>query len=826
MSLTQNLNVIPFSLTGLNNINASSINGNPIYTGNVLITFTSALLPTFTYDATTNTIILNLPYSSLVNSGILSNADWSTFNSKENALTFSSPLNRVVNTISIQQASSSLSGYLSNADWTTFNNKENVLTFSSPLNRTSNTITIQQATALLNGYLSSTDWTTFNNKVSSVSSGTNMNLTGTAKDPIINLNSSLNNITLNQASVINGVGGSNSLTISLPSWSFTGSTPCYLLCQVGANTCYYLSTSQLYTLYPPPSTPVSYNGIDVNNTSYNFSTTAQTALLNNGYIYSSSTLTSNLNLTFPSANMLASVFGSTYTIRFQIIPATGTYSYALNYNAGGTTYINVNNVNQVVPYNISANLSWDCVIQLRLVSGVQVSYIDLVSIGANAGSNLVLTALTNTLTIEGSTTSVDLSSIDAITRLIEKTEKVLHLYGQGYTTIDSDLYLSSAKAINYLGEVGIKRQGTAVIDTSGTTLSLRDTTINLVNGSTNLGSFTSSGTTLRSLGGNIAITPASGYNITLNTSTFSGVVINNDSNTSLQIGSSVQNWTAPPNIPTQINNIGNLTSSQTEQIQFKVGNSSNALNPYSTLTLPSMSNASTNPNFASAILGGVPNATSIWAPGLQINSSNNTTAGCLYKGSEIRYDYVGSGNTFSINNGATTGNNLIIANQVYATLSQISVQTADIQLLSTDGVSQAMLDITPSGFQFTGTGSTLSGNAYQELPKTIGSTASGGSAGVQGVSTTQTLVASGKNRCYVYRPTATTRINLPSASGGGLNIGDWFSITNVATATFALNIYNGSGGSQIGLCNAGTYGNANKFALMYSGTTLGWYQIA
>ena len=83
----------------------------------------------------------------------------------------------------------------------------------------------------------------------------------------------------------------------------------------------------------------------------------------------------------------------------------------------------------------------------------------------------------------------------------------------------------------------------------------------------------------------------------LNTSTYSGVVINNDSNTSLQIGSSIQNWTAPPNIPTQINNIGNLTSSQTEQIQFKVGNSSNALNPYSTLTLPSMSNASTNPNF-------------------------------------------------------------------------------------------------------------------------------------------------------------------------------------------------------------------------------------
>jgi len=42
---------------------------------------------------------------------------------KENALTFTSPLSRSVNTISIPAATSGISGHLTSADWTTFNNK-------------------------------------------------------------------------------------------------------------------------------------------------------------------------------------------------------------------------------------------------------------------------------------------------------------------------------------------------------------------------------------------------------------------------------------------------------------------------------------------------------------------------------------------------------------------------------------------------------------------------------------------------------------------------------------------------------------------------------
>jgi hypothetical protein len=173
MSLTQNLNIIPFSLTGLQNITATTINGNPIYSGNVNITFTSALIPSFIYDTTTNTIILNLPYSSALNSGIISNSEWSTFNNKVSSVSgligVISPLyvdntdakNPIVSfyydpdvfllnrasvsnpyRLTMNSATSSTLGYLTASDWVIFNNKENVLTFSSPLIRTLNDITI------------------------------------------------------------------------------------------------------------------------------------------------------------------------------------------------------------------------------------------------------------------------------------------------------------------------------------------------------------------------------------------------------------------------------------------------------------------------------------------------------------------------------------------------------------------------------------------------------------------------------------------------------------------------------------------------------------
>jgi len=82
----------------------------------------------FNISSATSTHTFNLPSASATNRGLLTSADWSTFNGKENVLTFSSPLSRSTNTISIPQATGSVNGFLSSTDWTTFNNKQNALT--------------------------------------------------------------------------------------------------------------------------------------------------------------------------------------------------------------------------------------------------------------------------------------------------------------------------------------------------------------------------------------------------------------------------------------------------------------------------------------------------------------------------------------------------------------------------------------------------------------------------------------------------------------------------------------------------------------------------
>ena len=109
---------------------------------------------------------ISLPQSSSTASGFLSSNDWATFNAKESGLSFSGPLFRSANTISLAQASSSADGYLSSGDWTTFNAKEHALTFNGPLSRAADAVTMPSATSTINGYLSSADWTVFNAKES------------------------------------------------------------------------------------------------------------------------------------------------------------------------------------------------------------------------------------------------------------------------------------------------------------------------------------------------------------------------------------------------------------------------------------------------------------------------------------------------------------------------------------------------------------------------------------------------------------------------------------------------------------------------------------
>jgi hypothetical protein len=103
---------------------------------------------------------LSLGLASSTTNGALSSTDWSTFNAKQSALTFgnltettSSVLtitggsNAVIGsgtTIQVKQASGSQAGFLSAADWTTFNSKQNALT--NPITGTGTTNTLPKFT--------------------------------------------------------------------------------------------------------------------------------------------------------------------------------------------------------------------------------------------------------------------------------------------------------------------------------------------------------------------------------------------------------------------------------------------------------------------------------------------------------------------------------------------------------------------------------------------------------------------------------------------------------------------------------------------------------
>ena len=81
------------------------------------------LSSTVANSTTTPVITLNVPTASATNRGALSSADWTTFNNKQSALTFTSPLVNTSGTISISAATSSVNGYLTSTDWSTFNGK-------------------------------------------------------------------------------------------------------------------------------------------------------------------------------------------------------------------------------------------------------------------------------------------------------------------------------------------------------------------------------------------------------------------------------------------------------------------------------------------------------------------------------------------------------------------------------------------------------------------------------------------------------------------------------------------------------------------------------
>jgi hypothetical protein len=88
------------------------------------------LTSTVATGTTTPVITLNVPTASASNRGVLSSADWTTFNNKGSgtvtSVTGTAPVvssGGATPAISMAAATTSVSGYLTSTDWTTFNNK-------------------------------------------------------------------------------------------------------------------------------------------------------------------------------------------------------------------------------------------------------------------------------------------------------------------------------------------------------------------------------------------------------------------------------------------------------------------------------------------------------------------------------------------------------------------------------------------------------------------------------------------------------------------------------------------------------------------------------
>ena len=266
----------------------------------------------------------------------------------------SAPLSYSDGVYSISQATTSSNGYLSSTDWNTFNGKENALTFTTPLVRTTNTISINQASASTSGFLSSTDWNTFNNKGSGSGTVTSVAMTmplglSVSGSPITT--SGTFGITLTAGYVIPSTTSTSEWDIAytnrITSLTTTGSSGSATLASNVLNIPTYtlVGLGGQAALNGTGFVKISGTTISYDNSTYlttaSASSTYQTIITNNitgtgtinelAYFNTSSTVASLGVATYPSLTELAYVKGVTSAIQTQLNNKASTLSGTTNY---------------------------------------------------------------------------------------------------------------------------------------------------------------------------------------------------------------------------------------------------------------------------------------------------------------------------------------------------------------------------------------------------------------------------------------------------------------------------------------------------------------
>lgn len=381
MSITGNLNIFPFSLTGLQNVDGTINGQTPI--NEIIITGQTSFLSVSPVDVNGDVDLdLHIPDATASIKGLLTSTDWTTFNNKQDTISSYAPIDFSSNIVSIPVANATTDGYLSSADWIAFSSSSAGLLLSN------------------NSWLGQN---TFNNQtfmdLSNTNTGYYLSYNPSTKLISYDLSSTFNILPLNNlftgSNQFNGdvnINGNNLYINNLTDYYSLGRTPFQFTYPVltSPNKAYYLTSQDQNYFSKIP--------IDFNNANYSFDTTTKISYMSNGFIYTSNGMTANRTIFLPTSGSVANYYGKAFTGVFYIQRPNqaGTSSILIDrISSDPQTRVSLNGVNQssfpiTLSYETSYTITFSLVSLLTPTSGLWDLYYDIKADGQTSIPTLQL----------------------------------------------------------------------------------------------------------------------------------------------------------------------------------------------------------------------------------------------------------------------------------------------------------------------------------------------------------------------------------------------------------------------------------------------------